>query len=68
MYAEEWAALIRIVKRKRLHSPFDVVRLAFNASQEPAIVHERHHNNFRLPRFASAHTLKKRGGKLSRAL
>ncbi len=67
LYDPEWKALIRLVKTKRLHSPFDVVRLVLWESIEPAIVKERLDGNFRQPRFASALTLKHRRGRLSRA-
>lgn len=67
-YAAEWKAIVRLVRAKMLHSPFDVVRFAISQSTDPKIVEERDvKKSFRLPRFASEKTLKHRRGRLSRA-
>lgn len=66
-YPEEWKAIIRLIHEKRLHSPFDIVRLAFLQATEPLIVAERVKGTFRDPRFSSGRTLKHRGNKFSRA-
>lgn len=64
MYDDEWSAIIRMVKAKRLQSPFDVFRLALSQVKEPELIQEKHF--FHYPRFASPRTAKNRVGKLSR--